>query len=273
MAEPKTRPTGASVQAYLAARGSDEQRSDCRALMKILARVTAAKPKMWGPSIVGYGAYTYTYDSGRTGGWPLAGFAIRGRELVVYLMADDAGQQALLARLGPHRMTKSCLYLKRLRDLDVGVLERLVASSVAEVKRRHPGESPARLMRFPGAVERDPAIEEWLRSRRDDLSVLARRWFGVMRRCGADVRELLHDDQPTACVGDAAFGYVDAFTAHVNVGFFRGAALPDPRGLLAGTGRFMRHVKLRPGIEVDEAALTRLITAAYADMRRCLGAA
>jgi hypothetical protein len=269
MAEPKTRPTGASVEAYLAARGSDEQQSDCRTVMEILGKVTGEKPRMWGPSIVGYGTYTYAYESGRTGDWPLAGFAIRGREL--YLMADDAGQQALLARLGPHRMTKSCLYVKRLRDLDVGVLERLVASSVAEVKRRYP-EPSARVLRFPGAVVREPAIEAWVRAQPADQAALARRWFGVMRGGGDDVRELLHDDQPTASVGDAAFGYVDAFTAHVNVGFFRGAELPDPAGLLEGTGRFMRHVKLRPGVALDEAALTGLVAAAYADMRQRLGA-
>jgi len=102
----------------------------------------------------------------------------------------------------------------------------------------------------------------------EELTALARRWFEVMRGCGDDVRELIHDDQPTACVGDAAFGYVDAFTAHVNVGFFRGAALDDPDGLLEGTGKFMRHVKLRPGRDVDTAALERLIGAAYRDMKR-----
>jgi hypothetical protein len=96
---------------------------------------------------------------------------------------------------------------------------------------------------------------------------MAARWFAVMRECGDDVRELLHDGQPTACVGDAAFCYVDAFTAHVNVGFFGGAQLADPYGLLQGTGKFMRHVKLRPGGEVDTAALAELIRTAYADMR------
>lgn len=89
-----------------------------------------------------------------------------------------------------------------------------------------------------------------------------------MRDCGEDVRELVHDDQPTACVGDAAFAYVDAFTAHVNVGFFLGAELPDPARLLEGTGRFMRHVKLRPGRDVDAAALMTLIETAYRDMQR-----
>lgn len=103
-----------------------------------------------------------------------------------------------------------------------------------------------------------------------ELSAIARQWFEVMRACGSDVRELVHDDQPTACVGDAAFGYVDAFTAHVNVGFFRGAEIADPSGLLEGTGKFMRHVKLRPGRDVDAAALQKLIEVAYADMKRRL---
>jgi hypothetical protein len=117
-------------------------------------------------------------------------------------------------------------------------------------------------------MTRDPAIARWMREQPDDLAALAQHWFDVIRACGSDVRELLHDDQPTACIGDAAFAYVDAFTAHVNVGFFRGAELPDPGRLLEGTGRFMRHVKLRPGHHVDAAALTTLIRAAYADMQR-----
>lgn len=125
-----------------------------------------------------------------------------------------------------------------------------------------------RFLRFPAAMARDPAIATWFRDQPDDLGAMARRWFEVMRDCGDDVRELLHDDQPTACVGDAAFAYVDAFTAHVNVGFFRGAELADPGGLLEGTGRFMRHVKLRPGAGIDVSALTTLIHHAYADMKR-----
>ena len=123
------------------------------------------------------------------------------------------------------------------------------------------------LMRFPTAVRRDPAVDGWMGTHAGELGRLARHWFDVMRGCGDDVRELLHDGHPTACVGDAAFGYVNAFRAHVNVGFFRGADLPDPRGLLEGTGRVMRHVKLRPGREVDAAALRELIYRAYTDMK------
>jgi hypothetical protein len=109
-----------------------------------------------------------------------------------------------------------------------------------------------------------------MREHADELGAIARRWFEVMRDCGEDVRELLHDGHPTACVGDAAFGYVNAFRAHVNVGFFRGAEIADPRGLLEGTGKFMRHVKLGPGREVVSGALSKLIETAYADMRRRL---
>jgi hypothetical protein len=125
----------------------------------------------------------------------------------------------------------------------------------------------SRLMSFPGAVKRDPAIDQWMRGHGGELGEIARRWFEVMRGCGDDVRELLHDGHPTACVGDAAFAYVNAFTAHVNVGFFLGAEIADPDRLLEGTGRFMRHVKLRPGVVANEAALRKLIDTAYTDMR------
>jgi hypothetical protein len=100
------------------------------------------------------------------------------------------------------------------------------------------------------------------------LGAIAQRWFEAMRDCGDDVRELLHDGHPTACVGDAAFAYVNVFTAHVNVGFFRGAEIADPEGLLEGTGKFMRHVKLSPGRDVDAPALMKLIETGYADMKR-----
>src|SRR5213082_16979 len=119
------------------------------------------------------------------------------------------------------------------------------------------------LFRFSSAVERDPAIDVWMDEHAGELGTIARRWFEVMRSCGDDVRELLHDGHPTACVGDAAFAYVNAFKAHVNVGFFRGAELTDPKGLLEGTGRFMRHVKLSPERDVDAAALMKLIKTAY----------
>ena len=125
----------------------------------------------------------------------------------------------------------------------------------------------SQVLRFPGGVRRDPEIEAWMRARSEELAPIARRWFEVMRRCGDDVRELLHDGHPTACVGDGAFGYVNAFREHVNVGFFRGAELSDPDRLLEGTGKFMRHVKLRPKVEVDVAALTMLIETAYRDMK------
>ena len=128
------------------------------------------------------------------------------------------------------------------------------------------------LMRFPSSIKRDPGIGVWMHKHSDELGAIARHWFEIMRACGEDVRELLHDGHPTACVDDAAFGYVNVFTAHVNVGFFRGAEIADLHGLLEGNGKFMRHVKLRPEDDVDAAVLTELIEAAYADMKRRLRA-
>jgi hypothetical protein len=123
------------------------------------------------------------------------------------------------------------------------------------------------LLRFDAAVERDPAIEAWMKQHAGELAAIARRWFEVMRKCGDEVRELLHDGCPVACLGDTPFGYVNVFTSHVNVGFFQGAALPDPAHLLQGNGKFMRHVKLRPGMATDDAALSMLIHAAYSDIK------
>jgi hypothetical protein len=125
----------------------------------------------------------------------------------------------------------------------------------------------SQLMRFPTSVKRDPAIDVWMGEHLGELGAIAQQWFEIMRDCGDDVRELLHDGHPTACVGDAAFGYVNAFTAHVSVGFFRGADLYDPGGLLEGTGKNMRHVKLRPGWEINATALVKLIETAYSDMK------
>ena len=130
----------------------------------------------------------------------------------------------------------------------------------------------SRLLRFNGSVKRDSAVDLWMREHAGDLGAIAERWFEVMRSVGDDVRELLHDGHPTVCVDDAAFAYVNAFRAHVNVGFFRGAELPDPDRLLEGAGRFMRHVKLTPDRDVDAAALTKLIETAYADIKERLRA-
>lgn len=137
MAANKTKPTGASVEAYIASRGNAQQQADCAELMALFERMTGEPPKMWGPSIVGHGSIRYTYESGRSGDMPLAGFAIRGREIVVYMMCDTDEQKSLISRLGPHRMSKSCLYFKRLSDLDRSVFEKLVAAAVADVKRRY----------------------------------------------------------------------------------------------------------------------------------------
>jgi len=123
------------------------------------------------------------------------------------------------------------------------------------------------LLRFNGAVEHDPAIDAWIKNHPGELGAIAHHWFEVMRKCGDEVRELLHDGCPTACLGDAPFGYVNVFTSHVNVGFFQGASLPDPARLLQGAGQFMRHVKLKPGTATNAAALTGLIHAAYSDIK------
>jgi hypothetical protein len=133
----KTKPTDASVADYIASRASEQQAADCHELMDLLENVTGEPPKMWGPSIVGYGVYRYKYESGRTGEAPVVGFAIRGRELVLYVLVEGDEQQALLSRLGKHRMGKVCLYFKRLADLDRQVLEQLLANSVGEVRRRY----------------------------------------------------------------------------------------------------------------------------------------
>jgi hypothetical protein len=122
------------------------------------------------------------------------------------------------------------------------------------------------LLRFHGARKRDPDIAAWFATQPAELRVLGEQWFSRMRSCGPDVRELMHDGLATACVGDAPFAYVGVFASHVNVGFFHGAALPDPAGLLCGTGKRMRHVKLRHGVPTDEPALAALITAAYRDI-------
>ena len=123
------------------------------------------------------------------------------------------------------------------------------------------------MLRFYGSVKRDPAISAWMNKHSGELGAIARHWFDVIRDCGDDVRELLHDGHPTACISDAAFAYVNAFKDHVNVGFFRGAELADPVGMLKGTGKRMRHVKLRPGGHIDATALIKLIESAYADMK------
>lgn len=293
MAENKTKPTGASVDDYLASRANERQAADCRALIRIMQKATRRPPYMWGPSIVGFGNYRYTYPSGRTGEAPLAAFAIRGRELVVYVDVTGDGQQALLSRVGPHRMGKVCLYFRALADLDVAALEQLVTASIAATEQRHgrgddaptaerrpqrrAAKAPARkppdpvpmrgLFHFAAAVARCPAVERWLAAQDGERGQLARTWFAALRACGKDVRELLHDGHPTACCRDAAFAYVSVHAAHVNVGFFHGAALPDPAGLLQGTGKYMRHVRLGREQPIAARALKALIAAAYRDVR------
>jgi hypothetical protein len=160
-----------------------------------------------------------------------------------------------------------------------GVLTlRLQAVPIPRYSRNDPGlawtskvksraKMKAELLQFNGAVEHDPAIDAWMKEHPGELGAIAHHWFEVMRKCGDEVRELVHDGCPVACLGDTPFAYVNVFTSHVNVGFFQGAALPDPAHLLQGTGKFMRHVKLRPGTATADAALSTLIERAYSDIK------
>jgi hypothetical protein len=137
MAANKTRFTSASVEDYIAAKGNEQQRADCHELMALLRKITRQPPRMWGPSIIGHGSYRYTYESGHIGEAPLASFAIRGRDLVFYLLAGDDRQKALLGKLGKHKLSGSCLHFRQLADLDKSVLEKLIVDSIADVKRRY----------------------------------------------------------------------------------------------------------------------------------------
>lgn len=124
-----------------------------------------------------------------------------------------------------------------------------------------------KLLRFNAAMKHDPAIDAWMKEHAGELGAIAQQWFELMRKCGDEVRELLHDGCPTACLGDAPFGYVNVFASHVNVGFFHGATLPDPARLLQGNGKSMRHVKLKSGAATNFAALSTLIESAYSDIK------
>jgi Domain of unknown function (DU1801) len=138
MAENKTKATEASVKDYLATLSNAEQRADCEALIVLMQKVTKHAPKMWGATIVGFGTYHYRYESGREGDACLTGFAARKNEIAVYLVAEGGQQADRLAKLGKHKMGKACLYIRRLTEIDAGILEKLIADSVAEVKRRYP---------------------------------------------------------------------------------------------------------------------------------------
>ena len=138
MSVPKTKPTEVSAESHIAALANEEQRSDARTLVALMRRVTKQEPRMWGPSIVGFGSYHYTYASGREGDSALAAFAVRGNELVVYIATGFEGRDVLLDKLGTHRTGKVCVYIRRLANVDRKVLETLVARSVAHTKRRYP---------------------------------------------------------------------------------------------------------------------------------------
>ena len=145
---------------------------------------------------------------------------------------------------------------------------RKVASFTSRRRSSWPLPGDDALFLLPSAVRRDPALDAWFDGITDPFRMIVRPWFERMRECGPDVRELIHDGCPTACVGDAAFAYVGAYKAHASIGFFHGAALPDPTGLLEGAGKRMRHVKVRPGMKIDENVVAALIAAAYEDVLR-----
>ena len=138
MTAPKTKPTEVSVESHIAAIANEEHRNDARTLIALMRKITRQEPRMWGPTIVGFGSYHYRYASGHEGESAIAGFAARGRELVVYIAKNFEGRDVLLARLGKHRIGKVCVYIRRLADIDLKVLETLVAESIADTKRRYP---------------------------------------------------------------------------------------------------------------------------------------
>ena len=137
MAENKTKATAADVEVHLASVENEALRADCQTLAKLMVKWTKEKPKMWGPSIVGFGSYHYKYESGREGDSCATGFAVRKNEIAIYLVAEGTDQPKLLGQLGKHKMGKSCLYVKRLSEIDIGVLEKLVKGSLAELHRRY----------------------------------------------------------------------------------------------------------------------------------------
>lgn len=141
MAEAKTKPTAASVAEHLASVATDAQLADAKALVALMRKITNEEPKMWGPSIIGFGRYHYKYDSGREGDAALAGFAVRRGEFALYIVSGFEGQEHLLAKLGKHKAAKACLYVKRLADIDIKVLEKLIAGSVKAMQRRYPAST------------------------------------------------------------------------------------------------------------------------------------
>ena len=141
MAENKTQPTKADVIAYIESVTDEQQRADAHAITAMMARLSGEPAKMWGPSIIGFGSYHYKYDSGREGDSLRIGFSPRKGQTVLYLIDGYAGKEAQLARLGKHKLGKSCLYIKRLSDVDVGVLEEMVIETLAYMAAKYPGST------------------------------------------------------------------------------------------------------------------------------------
>jgi hypothetical protein len=141
MAELKTKPTEASVKEFLNKIPDKERRDDCFAIAKMMEEATGAKPKMWGPSIVGFGSFHYKYDSGREGDWLLTGFSPRKNDLTLYLMMGFEQHRELMQQLGKHKTSKSCLYIKRLSDVHVPALKKLIKASLKQLREYQKSKS------------------------------------------------------------------------------------------------------------------------------------
>ena len=135
-AEAKTKPTKEKVTDFLNRVADDKRREDCFAVAKMMEEITGSKPQMWGPSIVGFGTFQYKYASGHSGDWPLAAFSPRKQDLTIYLSVDFEKKDELLSQLGKHKASKSCLYIKRLEDIHLPTLKKLIKASVKDAKTR-----------------------------------------------------------------------------------------------------------------------------------------
>lgn len=228
-----------------------------------MRRVCKALPGV--VEVEAWGHPTFRF-SGRT----FAAVEIYKRRPCVAISAEPDEQEVLIRQFGffksPYVGNRGWVSIWVDEPAPAGIMRDLVKRAYRRLARSKSQSSMSQVFRFPSSMKRDPCIETWMREHSGELGAIAQRWFGVMRDCGDDVREVLHDGHPTACVGDTAFAYVNAFRAHVNVGFFHGAALTDPARLLQGTGKRMRHVKVRPGHALERSSLEALITAAYRDI-------
>jgi hypothetical protein len=137
MAEVKTKPTERSVDSFILAVEDDKVRADCYAIINLMEKVTGEKPKMWGPAIIGFGKYAYKYESGHSGEICMTGFSPRKANITLYVLANFPGQAELLQKLGKHKSGKGCLYIKKLDDVNINVLESLMKESIKFLKEKY----------------------------------------------------------------------------------------------------------------------------------------